>query len=249
MKIRDWSWLYYLVRLIGTPLFRMAFRFEIEGRHNLPAEGPMLIVSKHLSLYDIPAVALLTWKHIRFAAKSEMFINPLARNFFLRCGAVPVYRRKSKSSKRDSRNKNSFEYLKWLAAQKKVIACYPEGTWVFTHTARAKLGVVKRVLVESGVKVPVVPVGIEYQWHTFPRSRCIVRVGRPEYHDPSASLSAFMKGIMKRVAELSNLEYIDMNAVIPPRDFKTPTPWTGIRSPMPEKPVFEENTSQKDPVS
>src|ERR1700716_3893016 len=51
---------YRAVRLIATPLLRLCFRFQVEGRENIP-EGPgnYIVIGNHLNWLDEFAILLL----------------------------------------------------------------------------------------------------------------------------------------------------------------------------------------------
>ena len=68
--------LYGLVEVLLRPPVRRGLRWRIEGVERIPAEGPVLLASNHLSYFDPIAVANLTdlaGRRVRFLAKAELF--------------------------------------------------------------------------------------------------------------------------------------------------------------------------------
>lgn len=43
---------YRLVRLIGVPLLRLCFKFDVEGRENIPRSGNYVVIANHLNWLD-----------------------------------------------------------------------------------------------------------------------------------------------------------------------------------------------------
>lgn len=48
--------LYVIGRFLYRMLFKIVFRYRIEGRENVPSEGGVLLVANHASLFDPPLV-------------------------------------------------------------------------------------------------------------------------------------------------------------------------------------------------
>ncbi|HEV2475924.1 MAG TPA: 1-acyl-sn-glycerol-3-phosphate acyltransferase, partial [Candidatus Dormibacteraeota bacterium] len=43
---------YRLVRLVGIPLLRLCFRFNVQGRENIPRSGNYVVIANHLNWLD-----------------------------------------------------------------------------------------------------------------------------------------------------------------------------------------------------
>jgi 1-acyl-sn-glycerol-3-phosphate acyltransferase len=85
---RFWS----LVRPWGEPLFESMLRLRVQGSGNVPREGPLLLVSNHQSLWDIPAIGAAQPRAVRYMAKAELFRPPPWGAFLRFGGAFPVRR-------------------------------------------------------------------------------------------------------------------------------------------------------------
>jgi 1-acyl-sn-glycerol-3-phosphate acyltransferase len=50
--------LYLVVRFLLRPLFHLALRMRVTGRENVPATGPVILASNHLSFIDSMVIPL-----------------------------------------------------------------------------------------------------------------------------------------------------------------------------------------------
>lgn len=57
---------------IAVVLKRLFFRVEITGLENLPASGPLLVVSNHFSWFEAPLIILCLPFQVRFVVMSEL---------------------------------------------------------------------------------------------------------------------------------------------------------------------------------
>ena len=82
-----WKFLQTTVRPVATLLFSL----KVYGRHHIPAEGGVLIVSNHQSLLDPILLPLHLHRPLNYIAKSELFRNRF-NSWFLRSvlNAFPV---------------------------------------------------------------------------------------------------------------------------------------------------------------
>jgi 1-acyl-sn-glycerol-3-phosphate acyltransferase len=68
---------YQVAGLVVKPLMRFWFRMRVEGAHQLPAEGPVILAANHRSNIDPVLVASAVRRPVTFMAKSELFVGPL----------------------------------------------------------------------------------------------------------------------------------------------------------------------------
>ena len=77
------------------PQLRLWLNWDFEGLENIPAEGPVILASNHVSYFDPVALGYMTdslGRRIRFLAKSELFRIPLVGTVLKGAGQIPVYR-------------------------------------------------------------------------------------------------------------------------------------------------------------
>jgi 1-acyl-sn-glycerol-3-phosphate acyltransferase len=73
-------------------------RIDVEGRENIPAEGPVVFFANHSSAFDIYILSGVTPGHCAFFAKKEVFYVPLVGQLMWLQGCVPVYRKNPRKS-------------------------------------------------------------------------------------------------------------------------------------------------------
>ncbi|WP_314624131.1 lysophospholipid acyltransferase family protein [uncultured Selenomonas sp.] len=84
--------IYGLLRIIFTLLFTVVFRAEIEGRENMPEEGPVILAANHMSNWDPPLLATFLARPVSYMAKQELFFNTVADYVLRSCHPFPVKR-------------------------------------------------------------------------------------------------------------------------------------------------------------
>jgi 1-acyl-sn-glycerol-3-phosphate acyltransferase len=142
--------LYELLRVLIAVLSRVYFRLEVEGRENVPKEGPFVLAPVHRSNLDFALASTVTRRQLRYMTKATIFKYKLLGRIILSMGSYPVERG---TADRDALNR-TVDVLK--AGHGTVL--FPEGT--------RKSGPVVEDLFEGPCYVasrsgaPVVPVGI-----------------------------------------------------------------------------------------
>ena len=86
----DRAW--WILRRTAGLLARVLLRPRVIGRRNIPAAGPVLIVSNHESWWDIPALGVSQPRTIRYMAKRELY-DHIALAWLLRWGGAFAVRR------------------------------------------------------------------------------------------------------------------------------------------------------------
>ncbi|MBL6802321.1 MAG: 1-acyl-sn-glycerol-3-phosphate acyltransferase [Synechococcus sp. BS307-5m-G38] len=78
--------------LLVFPVFRGLFRGSTVGLHNVPKQGPLVVVANHGSHLDPPLLGHALGRPVAFMAKAELFAVPLLGAVIRACGAYPVRR-------------------------------------------------------------------------------------------------------------------------------------------------------------
>lgn len=214
MSLRRSDFLHFLIRSLGYFIFRAVYRLNIEGRENLPPEGPAIILPKHQFWSDIPIVGLALWRPASYIAKQELFVYPVIRQFITLLGGVAIDRLKPVKSL------DSFRYVEHLLQEGDFIVLYPEGTYYPHCMGRGKHRFIQRFLDFQGKKgwrgqkpIPFVPMGIQYAGKNF-RSVVNVKIGKPLYARAEDEAMGFTNLIMEQIAGLSGLESKEEKAKI-----------------------------------
>lgn len=162
---------YKICYCIGNAIFRIIFRFNIDGKENIPKKGRIVLCSNHTSNFDPLILGLAIPRQIRFMAKIELFENPFIGKLLKLLGAFPIYRKKADlSAIRTSMN---------ILKNGEVLGVFPEGTRSFEEDInKAKPGI-GMIVVRS--KSPVIPVFINSKYKLF--SKVNITIGKPLYFD------------------------------------------------------------------
>lgn len=152
-------------------LFFKGFYFlRVEGRENIPAQGPFLLASNHQSYFDPPLVGLAATQPVSFMAWAALFRGP---RWFARLingmGAFPVDLDKSDPA--------SFRLALEVLKSGAPLVIFPEG-------ARQDVGKLME-LREGAIRLamyagaPIVPVRIEGAWAAWPKPRKYPKLFKP----------------------------------------------------------------------
>ncbi len=68
--------LYPVVNAVLPPLFKAIWRPAVEGLEHIPAEGPLILASNHLSFADSIVIPVVVPRKVVFMAKSDYFTGP-----------------------------------------------------------------------------------------------------------------------------------------------------------------------------
>jgi 1-acyl-sn-glycerol-3-phosphate acyltransferase len=148
---------YLISRFILRPLFLLLFRPHVRGRENVPATGPFIIASNHLSFIDSMAIPLMSPRRVGYLAKAEYFTGTgirgwLTKTWFTALGALPVERQTHRAAQ------EALDTAMTVLEAGGGFGIYPEGTRSRDgRLARGKTGVAWLALTAD---CPVVPVGI-----------------------------------------------------------------------------------------
>lgn len=196
-------------------LFRIMIRYEIRGRENLPANGPVIAVCNHLHHIDpvLHIISILPRDSI-FMAKEGLFHYwpfPLTRILMDIAEAFPVnYRGTPEEIKRAIRQAEK------VLAEGLVFGIYPEGTR--SRTSQLKEAYHGTAIIACRSRAPLIPVGI---WGTeklkgigwLSRPKITISFGQPftlpptEGEPTNDQLKPLTNFIMKQLAAVLPPEY------------------------------------------
>ncbi|MCX5523548.1 1-acyl-sn-glycerol-3-phosphate acyltransferase [Streptomyces bobili] len=209
---------------VGGPL-KMIFRPWVEGLENVPAEGPAILASNHLSFSDSFFLPAVLDRKVTFIAKAEYFTTPgvkgrLTAAFFKGVGQLPVDRSGARGAG-EAAIRSGMDVLE----RGELFGIYPEGTRSPDgRLYRGKPGGLARVALATGA--PVIPVAmidtekIQPPGQVMPKiMRPGIRIGRPldfsRYHGMEHDrfvLRAVTDEVMYEIMKLSGQEYVDIYA-------------------------------------
>jgi 1-acyl-sn-glycerol-3-phosphate acyltransferase len=210
---------YWVLKALLSPLLRALYRVRVEGLDGVPARGPAVMASNHISFSDSIFLPMVLRRRITFVAKAEYFEDPKTRWFFRAVGQIPMKRGGGPESERA------------LAAAREVLTAgnllgiYPEGTrspdgrLYKGHTGVARLALECHVPVLCVAMIgtrEVQPIGQLVPRLFLPVT---VRISPPmrfdhlsgQVDDPHV-LRRVTDDIMRQLAALSGQEYVDRYA-------------------------------------
>lgn len=197
-----WLWHAAYWLLIGP--FKLLFRLRVSGRRNIPAEGPIILVSNHSSYLDPVLLGLACYpRPVSFMAKEELWRYPVLKHLITGLFAFPV--RRATADRQAIRGA-----LSRLSAGR-IVGVFPEGKRYRSEGVGP--GFPGAALIALKSKAPVVPaaiLGSEQVWpdgRRFPRlARIRVAFGAPVYFDVGeerrAALETATKAVMNEIAIL-----------------------------------------------
>lgn len=168
--------LYGFCEIIFPWIFKIWLRWEVFGRENIPAEGPVVIAANHLSLLDPPVLGAAATRKVHFMAKSELFKPAWFGALIRKLGAFPV--------RRGAMDRDAIKMGLTILKENKVLAVFPEGTRSKTgELGRAGGGAFMMAVKCKAKIVPAYIYGTDLKRHPgWPKVRVIF--GKPMEYDP-----------------------------------------------------------------
>ncbi|OEJ96596.1 lysophospholipid acyltransferase family protein [Streptomyces thermolilacinus] len=214
---------------IGGTL-KLAFRPWVEGLENIPAEGPAILASNHLSFSDSFFLPAVLDRKVTFIAKAEYFTSPgvkgkLTAAFFKGVGQLPVDRSGARGAG-DAAVRSGIEVIK----RGELFGIYPEGTRSPDgRLYRGKTGGLARVALATGA--PVIPIAMIDTEKIQPPGKVVpklmrpgIRIGKPldfsRYQGMDNDrfiLRSVTDEVMYEIMKLSGQEYVDIYATVAKR--------------------------------
>jgi 1-acyl-sn-glycerol-3-phosphate acyltransferase len=190
-------WFYRFAKAVVNPIYRLLFRFEVEGLGNIPPEGGVIICGNHFTAHDPIVVALATNRPIAFMAKQELFQVPVLGRIVRWLGAFPVKRGQPDRAAL----RRSIEVLNSGGC----FGIFPEGTR--NRSGRLGKGEPGTAYLALKSGAPVIPVGITATYRPFSTVR--IKFGPPVDLEPykheklsNETLAAASEAIMAAIGAL-----------------------------------------------
>lgn len=158
-------------RLAATPaafLLRVFGRLVVHGRENVPATGPVILVSNHLSHLDPPLLGTVCGRYVCFMAKEELFRVPGLGWWIAQFGAFPV--------RRGAADRAALRQAQQVLREGGVLAIFPEGHR--SEDGHLQVGEDGAGLIALRARVPIVPAGITGTNTVLPPHSVRLRFGR-----------------------------------------------------------------------
>ena len=182
----------YLLRFIAWIAANIVYRFRVQGREHIPAEGAALLVCNHVSFVDPVLLMAASPRPIHFVMDHRIFAIPVLGAVFRLAKAIPVAPRTEDAAIYAA----AFERAAQVLRDGELLAIFPEGKLTpdgSVQTFRPGTLKILEQAREDGLDVPVVPMALSNLWGSF-FSRIELRGGRPQ-----AMVKPFRRGWFNRV--------------------------------------------------
>lgn len=181
---------------IMRQLLKAVIRVEVQGLENLPEEGPVVLVSNHLTNYDVLPMQMKIDRPLFFMAKAELHRNFIMDAVLRNLGAFPV--------NRGQRDEWAIRHAHQVLEHGQVLALFPEGTRSKGRGLRSGKTGAARMAIHLGC--PIVPLGLtgtHQMFKQFPRRTAIKMVmGTPIDPQPDESTLGLTDRLMFAIADL-----------------------------------------------
>jgi 1-acyl-sn-glycerol-3-phosphate acyltransferase len=180
---------YRLVRLVGVPLMRLVFRFDVTGKENIPRSGNYIVIANHLNWLDEFTILMLfpVEPRIHFLADPTILVTRKVQWFIVRHtgGFVPVVRERHGDQR-------LFHHVDRALEVGGSVAIFPEGNYGPTE---GELMPFHKGFAHFAIKagVPVIPVALSGTKDPWLRKRIKVVIGErilPAGHTPESLTDA-----------------------------------------------------------
>jgi 1-acyl-sn-glycerol-3-phosphate acyltransferase len=166
---------YRAVRLVGVPLLRLCFRFQIEGRENIPRTGTYVVIANHLNWLDEFTLLLIfpIEPRLHFLADPTILVTRKVQWFLVRKagGYVPVVRERHG-------DQALFHHVDRCLEVGGAVAIFPEANY---GPSEGELLPFKKGFAHFAIKagVPILPVALSGTKDLWFRKRIRVLIGAP----------------------------------------------------------------------
>jgi 1-acyl-sn-glycerol-3-phosphate acyltransferase len=216
---------YRTSRLVAGPALRLVARTEVTGAEHVPASGPAIVASNHLSVIDSIFLPLMLTRPLVFAAKSEYFTGTRLRD-----RAVAAYLRATNQLPVDRTGARAgqamLESALALLRSGELFGIYPEGTRSPDgRLYRGRTGVGWLALHSGAPVIPVAMIGTEKilpPGQRYPRPGKIqIKIGEPltfkglqAEGTGAQQRRAVTDEVIQAIQKLSGQEFVPMYASV-----------------------------------
>jgi 1-acyl-sn-glycerol-3-phosphate acyltransferase len=189
----------------------------VQGREHVPATGPLIVASNHLSFVDSIVIPLACRRQVHFLGKAEYFQGTGLRGAAVRWfhstgGTIPVDRSDPRAAAR------SLELGEEVLRRGEAFGVYPEGTRSPDgRLHRGRTGVARMALSTGATLVPCAVVGTDRVQppgsNSFRPAKVTVRFGAPidvdalsRRYQKAALLRAVTDELMEAIGAMSGQE-------------------------------------------
>lgn len=211
------SFYYYPIKLYLFITNYLYFqKMRVVGRKNIPSKGPLIFAINHQNaLLDALLISSIGIREPHFLTRSDVFKKGLVDKILRGAKMLPIYRIRDGFNS-VKMNAAIFEAASKILARKQVLGIFPEGTDRLTYQLRpfkkgiARIAFMSEEAAEFKLGVQIVPIGIQYESHFFPK-RTLISFGEPikvgdyqeDYlNDKNKAMEAILAELYDRIKKL-----------------------------------------------
>jgi 1-acyl-sn-glycerol-3-phosphate acyltransferase len=188
----------------------------VSAADHRPHQGPALLLPKHGAYRDILVEGVVLH---RCTGRFATYVMKVGLWGVLETlGGIKVIRPKDVRRLKDHQarreevrrarelNQETFDYLAWLYEQGELVLSHPEGMRFQQGMGPLQKEIIDHLLQverQCGLRVPLIPIGLQYESFARPGARVFVRIDPPTYTDQFADRQALMAALTQRLCQLS----------------------------------------------
>mgnify|MGYP003344094074 CR=1 FL=1 len=199
------------MKAIIGPWLHLLWRIQVEGRKNVPRQGPVILAANHQSFCDSFFLPLVVRRRrVTYVAKAEYFDSWKTAWFFRAAGQIPMNRSGGDASQR------ALDTARGVLEGGDILAIYPEGTRAPDQGKLYRLH--SRILVpllEANPTVPVHAVATRYEKLPLGRIKVTAKIS-PKLAIDSAVMTAdeMVTTVRDALVQLGDLVYVNQYAFV-----------------------------------
>lgn len=175
-----------LIQLAKILLAIFFKRVIVNGKENIPEQGPLILVANHPNTFMDPVlVASITNQRIGFVGNAGVFSNKIVAAVLRYFHVIPIYRKKDVLPGEKPDNKEAFSKCHQYLNGGNMLLIFPEGTSYYelklreikTGTARIALSYEATKNFEGNLRI--LPIALDYSDSIQFRSMVSVTIGEP----------------------------------------------------------------------
>ncbi len=151
----------FVMRFLVWLLMHTVYRMRQRGLEHLPAVGPGVVVSNHVSFVDPLVLAAASRRPLRFVMDHAIFRLPVLNFVFRTARAIPIAPRREDPALLE----RAFEEVGHALDEGDLVCIFPEGRITTTGDMNPFRPGIERILARN--PVPVVPVALRGLWGSF----------------------------------------------------------------------------------
>lgn len=161
----------FFMRCVAWVVISLCYRIKIEGLHNIPSTGAVILTCNHVSFVDAIIVGGLIRRPVRFVTYHKIYKIPGLNALFKAARAIPI----APAKEDEALLKAAYITMDEVLKSGEILGIFPEGGLTIDGRIQEFKPGIERMLART--PVPVVPMALRGLW-TSMWSRRDSRLGR-----------------------------------------------------------------------